>query len=95
MKARGRGRIVLLGSIAAYTGGSYENSPLHYACSKGALHSLVRWLVRRAAPEVLVNGVAPGSTDTAMVAAADPSALSAMPIPRFARPEEIAWSTTP
>ena len=91
MKARGRGRIVVLGSIAAYTGGSYANSPLHYACSKGALHTLVRWLARRAAPEVLVNGVAPGSTDTAMVASADPSALRGMPVPRFARPQEIAW----
>lgn len=91
MKARGKGRIVVLGSVAAHTGGSYANSPLHYACSKGAVHSLVRWLARRAAPEVLVNGIAPGSTDTAMVAMADPSALKFQPIPRFARPEEIAW----
>lgn len=91
MKARGKGRIVLLGSIAAHTGGSYADSPLHYACSKGAVHTMVRWLARRAAPEVMVNGVAPGSTDTAMVASADPSALRPMPVPRFARPEEIAW----
>lgn len=91
MKARGRGRIVVLGSIAAQTGGSYVDSPLPYACSKGALHTLVRWLARRAAPEVLVNGVAPGSTDTAMLAGADTSALRAHPLPRLARPEEIAW----
>jgi 3-oxoacyl-[acyl-carrier protein] reductase len=91
MKSRGRGRIVLLGSIAASTGGTYAHSPLHYACSKGALHTMIRWLARRAAPEVLVNGVAPGSTDTAMVATADPSALKGIPVPRFARPEEIAW----
>lgn len=91
MKARGNGRIVLLGSIAAYTGGSYPNSPLHYACSKGALHTLLRWLARRAAPEVMVNAVAPGSTDTAMLAGADRSALRAHPLPRFARPEEVAW----
>ncbi len=91
MKARGRGRIVVLGSIAAQTGGSYVDSPLPYACSKGALHTLVRWLARRAAPEVLVNGVAPGSTDTAMLAGADTSALRANPLPRLGRPEEIAW----
>ncbi len=91
MKERGRGRIVILGSIAAHTGGTYAHSPLHYACSKGAVHTLVRWLARRAAPQVLVNGVAPGSTDTAMVATADPAALVSMPVPRFARPEEIAW----
>lgn len=91
MKTRGSGRIVLLGSVAASTGGTYAHSPLHYACSKGALHTMVRWLARRAAPEVLVNGVAPGSTDTAMVATADPTALKAIPVPRFGRPEEIAW----
>ncbi|MDE2612050.1 MAG: SDR family oxidoreductase [Burkholderiales bacterium] len=91
MKARGRGRLVLVGSIAAYTGGSYEHSPLHYAASKGALHTTIRWLARRGAPQVLVNGVAPGSTATPMLAGADPAALQAMPLPRFARPEEIAW----
>ena len=58
MKARGRGRIVVIGSIAAHTGGTYAHSPVHYACSKGAVHTFVRWLARRAAPEVLVNGVA-------------------------------------
>lgn len=91
MKARGAGRIVLLGSVAAHTGGTYAHSPLHYAASKGAIHSMVRWLARRAAPEVLVNGIAPGSTATAMVATADPAALKVMPVPRFGRPEEIAW----
>lgn len=91
MKARGRGRIVVLGSIAAQTGGSYVDSPLPYACSKGALHTFVRWLARRAAPEVLVNGVAPGSTDTAMLAGADTSALLGNPVPRLARAEEVAW----
>ncbi len=91
MKARGSGRIVLLGSVAAHTGGTYAHSPLHYAASKGAVHTMVRWMARRAAPEVLVNGIAPGSTDTAMVATADPSALKALPVPRFGRPEEIAW----
>jgi 3-oxoacyl-[acyl-carrier protein] reductase len=91
MKAGGRGRLVLVGSVAAHTGGSYTSSPLHYAGSKGALHTMVRWLARRAAPQVLVNGIAPGSTDTSMLADADESALGAMPVPRFARPEEIAW----
>ncbi|MBL8570258.1 MAG: SDR family oxidoreductase [Phreatobacter sp.] len=91
MKARGTGRIVMLGSVAAHTGGTYAHSPLHYAASKGAVHTMVRWMARRAAPEVLVNGIAPGSTATAMVATADPSALKALPVPRFGRPDEIAW----
>lgn len=91
MKQHGAGRIVLLGSIAARTGGTHAHSPLHYAASKGAIHSFVRWLARRAAPEVLVNAVAPGSTQTAMIAQADPDTMKAMPVPRFGRPEEIAW----
>ncbi|WP_332694578.1 SDR family NAD(P)-dependent oxidoreductase [Bosea sp. (in: a-proteobacteria)] len=91
MKGRGAGRIVLLGSIAAHTGGTHAHSPMHYAASKGAVHSFVRWLARRAAPEVLVNAVAPGSTQTRMTAMASPDALKDMPVPRFGRPEEIAW----
>lgn len=91
MKARGQGRIVLMGSVAAHTGGTYAHSPLPYAASKGAVHTMVRWLAKRAAPEVLVNGVAPGSVRTAMTASADPSALKAMPVPRFGEPDEIAW----
>ncbi len=91
MKARGRGRIVLLGSIAAHTGGTHAHSPLHYAASKGAVHSMLRWMARRGAPEVLVNLVAPGSTETPMVSMADPATMLTMPVPRFARPEEIAW----
>ncbi|MDP3548459.1 MAG: SDR family NAD(P)-dependent oxidoreductase [Phreatobacter sp.] len=91
MKARGQGRIVLIGSVAAHTGGTYAHSPLPYAASKGAVHTMVRWLARRAAPEVLVNGVAPGSVRTAMTATADPNALKVMPVPRFGEPEEVAW----
>jgi 3-oxoacyl-[acyl-carrier protein] reductase len=91
MKKRGKGRIVLLGSIAAHTGGTHTHSPMHYAASKGAIHSFLRWLARRAAPEVLVNAVAPGSTRTPMVAKADPATMAAMPVPRFGEPEEIAW----
>jgi 3-oxoacyl-[acyl-carrier protein] reductase len=64
---------------------------MHYAASKGAIHTFVRWLARRAAPEVLVNAVAPGSTQTRMTAAANPDALKSMPVPRFGKPEEIAW----
>ena len=91
MKERGHGRIVLLGSIAAHTGGTHAHSPMHYAASKGAMHSVLRWMARRAAPEVLVNAVAPGSTRTPMVAKADPATMKAMPVPRFGEPEEIAW----
>lgn len=91
MKPRGKGRIILVGSIAAHTGGSHVNSPIHYAGAKAAIHTTVRWLAKRAAPEVLVNGVAPGITDTPMVKSAKRSVADGFPIPRFAQPEEIAW----
>ena len=53
----------------------------------------MRWLAARFGGQgVLVNGVAPGITDTAMVGAHDLSAaLAKHPLGRAARPEEIAW----
>lgn len=91
MKAQGYGRIAIVGSIAAYTGGTFVHAPVHYAASKGAIHSFMRWLARRAAPEVMVNAVAPGAIATPMVAAADPASLKNVPVPRFGTPDEIAW----
>ena len=91
MKARGYGRIAVVGSVAAHTGGTFSHSPVHYAASKGAIHSFVRWLARRAAPEVMVNAVAPGAIATQMVARADPAPLRNVPVPRFGTPDEIAW----
>lgn len=57
MKRQGDGRIVNIGSIAGfYPGGS----SIAYAVSKAALAHLTRCLAVALAPEVLVNGVAPG-----------------------------------
>ncbi|MDX3806594.1 SDR family NAD(P)-dependent oxidoreductase [Bosea thiooxidans] len=93
MAARGGGRVVLVGSIVAATGGSFPGVGPHYAVSKGGLHTLVRWLAAQFGSQgVLVNGVAPGITDTAMVGVHDLSAaLARHPLGRAARPEEIAW----
>lgn len=91
MQAQGYGRIALVGSVAAYTGGTFTHAPLHYAASKGALHTAMRWLARRAAPHVMVNAVAPGAIATQMVAKADPATLVNVPVPRFGTPDEIAW----
>lgn len=91
MKARGYGRLAIVGSVAAHTGGTFSHAPLHYAASKGAVHTFVRWLARRAAPEVMVNAVAPGAIATPMVAMADPNTLKNVPVPRYGLPDEIAW----
>lgn len=93
MAQRGGGAIVMIGSVAGRTGGTSLSTPLDYAASKGALHTVVRWLSRRAVGRgVLINGIAPGPIDTPMTAdnTLDPSAL---PIGRKGRPEEIAWMT--
>jgi 3-oxoacyl-[acyl-carrier protein] reductase len=57
MKRQGNGRIVNISSVAGfYPGGS----SIAYAVSKAALAHLTRCMAVALAPEVLVNGVAPG-----------------------------------
>ncbi len=88
MIARRRGRIVLVGSLAGRMGGLIAGP--HYVASKGAVHALVKWLARRAAPHgVLVNGIAPASVATPLMEG-QPVDLERIPLGRMARPEEIA-----
>lgn len=93
MAAKGRGRMVFIGSVAALTGGTFPGVGPHYAVSKGGLHTLVRYLAGRYTPSgVLVNGVAPGTIDTPMLKELDlRPALAKQPMKRAARPEEVAW----
>lgn len=91
MAARGGGQIVLIGSVAGRTGGTALSTPVDYAASKGALHTVVRWLSRQMVGKgVLVNAVAPGPVATAMTAgsAVDPKVL---PRGRMGEPAEIGW----
>ena len=93
MAARGGGAIVMIGSVAGRTGGTKLTTPLDYAASKGAVHTVIRWLSRRAVGQgVLINGIAPGPIDTPMTTSntMDPTGL---PLGRKGRPEEIAWMT--
>jgi NAD(P)-dependent dehydrogenase (short-subunit alcohol dehydrogenase family) len=88
MVERGEGRIVLCGSVAGWMGGILSGPD--YAFTKGGIHAFVRWLSRRGAPHnVLVNGVAPGATDTGMIQGKGYNSES-LPLRRFADPEEIA-----
>jgi len=61
MRARGRGAIVNIGSIAGLTG---DGSSLPYAVSKAAVAGLTRSLARALAPEIRVCNVAPGIVET-------------------------------
>lgn len=88
MVASGEGRIVLCGSVAGWMGG-IRSGP-DYAFTKGGMHAFIRWLSRQGAPHnVLVNGVAPGATDTGMIQGRGYVAES-LPLGRFAEPAEIA-----
>ncbi len=94
MKARGWGRIVNVGSLAAKTGGLTAGTA--YAASKGALASLTFSLAREcAAHGVTVNAIAPAYVKTPMVTdllneEQRRVLLAQIPVGRFCEPEEFA-----
>ncbi|SMH27723.1 SDR family NAD(P)-dependent oxidoreductase [Mesorhizobium australicum] len=86
-------RIVLLGSLAARTGGVLTGPA--YAASKGAVESLTKSLAIELAPRgITVNCVAPGAVETDMIRSHSPDRRAAMvsstPLGRMADPSEIA-----
>lgn len=92
MIARARGSIVAITSELAVGGGGGD---AHYAAAKGAVIGLVRSLaVELASHGVRVNGVAPGPTDTPLLAEDSPwrapDYLATLPTGRLVAPEEIA-----
>jgi 3-oxoacyl-[acyl-carrier protein] reductase len=91
MVDRGFGRIVLLSSVAAYTGGIVGP---HYAASKAGLHGLAHSLSQFASGHgVTVNVVAPALIATDMMPA-DERTLDELarriPVGRLGRAEEVA-----
>ena len=91
MVERGFGRIVLLSSVAAYTGGIIG---AHYASSKAGLHGLAHSLAKQAAGSgVTVNVVAPALIDSDMLPA-DPDArarlAASIPVGRLGTADEVA-----
>ncbi len=92
MVAAGTGSIVGITSELAIGGGSND---AHYAAAKGTLLGLVRSLaVEFAGLGVRVNAVAPGPTDTPLLAADSPwrapDYLATLPLGRLTSPEEVA-----
>jgi 3-oxoacyl-[acyl-carrier protein] reductase len=91
MRERGRGKIINVASIRGYS--ATTGSPA-YAASKAAIIALTASMAREFAPNILVNAVAPGYTNTDMTEESLSDRIrdkiSKIPLSRMARPEEIA-----
>ena len=92
MVRQGHGRVINTASELAYLG--RENCSI-YCASKGGVLSMTRSWAREFAPKILVNAIAPGPTNTAMldVGSTSPETLakeSENPLGRIGEPEEIA-----
>jgi 3-oxoacyl-[acyl-carrier protein] reductase len=91
MKKMGWGRIVNLSSLRAMTGSDYG---AHYASAKAGISGLTKSLARELAPEITVNAVAPGYTNTDLnrkaLAEKGDAIRARIPLKRVATPEEIA-----
>jgi 2-hydroxycyclohexanecarboxyl-CoA dehydrogenase len=87
-----RGALVAVASELAVGGGDGD---AHYAAAKGAILGMVRSLAAEVAPRgVRVNAVAPGPTDTPLLAPDSPwrapEYLNTLPLRRLTSPAEVA-----
>jgi acetoacetyl-CoA reductase len=92
MRGRGFGRIVNVSSVNALSG---QAGQTNYSAAKAGIIGFTKALaLEGAARGITVNAIAPGYTDTGMVAAVPSEILnrivSAVPMGRLARPDEIA-----
>lgn len=98
MSARKEGRIVLYTSQGAFSGGLHGSTA--YAMNKAAVTALMKSLARMGgAAGVTVNAVAPGAADTAMMRGGMTDEMleqfrQAIPVGRYATPDELAAPTT-
>jgi 3-oxoacyl-[acyl-carrier protein] reductase len=89
MAARGFGRVLLVSSVAAFTGGAIGP---HYAASKAGLQGLVGFLSSRYAGRgVTVNAIAPAAIGgTGMGDALPAETIASIPVGRTGEPAEVA-----
>ncbi len=87
------GAVVNVSSVVGLTGNAGQ---ANYAASKAGLLGLTRAAAKElASRNVRVNAVAPGFVETDMTAglgAAGEELLSAVPLRRMGRPEDVAWA---
>jgi 3-oxoacyl-[acyl-carrier protein] reductase len=88
MRARQRGRIVNLSSVAAQVGGVVGP---HYAASKAGILGLTHFYAQRLAKEgITVNAIAPALVATEMVTSNPNARPDRIPMGRYGLPEEVA-----
>ena len=92
MASEGRGAIVNVASDLGFLGREHY---VAYSTAKAGVIGLTRALAREFAPQIRVNGVAPGPIETAMVSPANMSdewiaREIAIPAARLGQPEEVA-----
>jgi 3-oxoacyl-[acyl-carrier protein] reductase len=89
MRERGGGTIVNLASELVWLGG---RNLAHYVAAKAGVVGLTRALASELAPAIRVNAVAPGPTDTRMLAPAarERSSVAAIPLRRLGTPDDTA-----
>jgi 2-hydroxycyclohexanecarboxyl-CoA dehydrogenase len=89
---RGSGGLIAISSELALAGSATD---LHYVAAKGAVLGLVKSLALEVARTgIRVNAVAPGPTDTPLLAAdslwREPGYLATLPLGRLVSPQEVA-----
>ncbi len=88
MRAAKFGRIIMMSSIAAQTGGVIGP---HYAASKAGLHGLMHSYATLLAKEgITANAIAPALIETDMVRNNPNVSPELLPVKRFGTPEEVA-----
>ena len=92
MKAKGKGVIVNVASVASFAA---HHGFAAYISSKHAMAGLSKSMAWELGPEIRVNAIAPGAIHTAMVdSIGGPAVLQGMidncPVKRIGQPEDIA-----
>jgi len=92
MRKQHSGKIINIASSAGQMGGLAVG--LHYSASKAGIFGLTKGLARILAPDIQVNAVSPGTTESEMTSgwdqAATDSIVSKIPAGRLGRPIDVA-----
>jgi 3-oxoacyl-[acyl-carrier protein] reductase len=92
MRSQGAGKIINIASSAGQMGGLAVG--VHYSASKAGILGLTKSLARILAPEIQVNAVSPGTTESAMTQGWGEETLAAIvrqiPLRRLGQPGDVA-----